>query len=71
MVSLYVTYRLEKDSAMTQATDVKASDASKSKEGIAFFLLAFVLFPALAVTIVGGYGFIVWIYQIFTGPPGA
>ncbi|UXI70599.1 periplasmic nitrate reductase, NapE protein [Tahibacter amnicola] len=35
-----------------------------------FLFLTVVLFPALAVAIVGGYGFAVWIFQIFTGPPG-
>ncbi|WP_369823021.1 periplasmic nitrate reductase, NapE protein [Rhizobacter sp. OV335] len=30
-----------------------------------------VIAPVLAVGIVGGYGFIVWIYQMFAGPPGS
>jgi nitrate reductase NapE len=29
-----------------------------------------VLAPVLAVAIVGGYGFIVWILQMIYGPPG-
>jgi nitrate reductase NapE len=29
-----------------------------------------VLAPALAVAIVGGWGFLVWIYQVIYGPPG-
>ena len=37
-------------------------------------LLVFVLFtvfvaPALAVAIVGGYGFAIWMYQLLSGPP--
>ena len=32
-------------------------------------LLAVVLFPVLSVAIVGGYGFLVWMYQIVIGPP--
>ncbi|MDX1552647.1 MAG: periplasmic nitrate reductase, NapE protein [Marinobacter sp.] len=33
------------------------------------FLIVF-LFPILSVAVVGGYGFIVWMSQILTGPPG-
>ena len=39
-------------------------------EIFAFFFLTAVLMPALAVATVGSYGLAVWIYQIFTGPPG-
>lgn len=34
-----------------------------------FLFLTIVMMPVLAVVVVGGYGFIVWIYQIFAGPP--
>ncbi len=37
----------------------------------AFLLLAVFLAPILAVAIVGGYGFIVWMSQLLLGPPGA
>lgn len=43
---------------------------SKRQELLTFFFLAAVLFPVLSVAIVGAYGLSVWIYQIFTGPPG-
>jgi periplasmic nitrate reductase NapE len=43
--------------------------ASKAEERRAFLLLAVVLAPVLSVAIVGGYGFLVWMYQIVTGPP--
>lgn len=43
--------------------------ASKGEERRAFVLLAVVLFPVLSVAVVGGYGFLVWMYQIVTGPP--
>ncbi|MGM0769185.1 MAG: periplasmic nitrate reductase, NapE protein [Pseudomonadota bacterium] len=33
------------------------------------FLIVF-LFPILAVVIVGGYGFLIWMSQVFMGPPG-
>ncbi|HBN51293.1 MAG: periplasmic nitrate reductase, NapE protein [Rhodospirillales bacterium] len=35
-----------------------------------FVLLAVVLAPVLAVALVGGLGFSIWIYQMFAGPPG-
>ncbi|MDX5373945.1 MAG: periplasmic nitrate reductase, NapE protein [Pseudomonadaceae bacterium] len=43
---------------------------SKAKETRLFLFLVVCLFPLLSVAIVGGYGFLVWILQIFTGPPG-
>ncbi|WP_078085224.1 periplasmic nitrate reductase, NapE protein [Microbulbifer mangrovi] len=42
----------------------------RRREGrLVLFILVF-LFPILAVAIVGGYGFIVWILQMIFGPPG-
>ncbi|MGU9956455.1 MAG: periplasmic nitrate reductase, NapE protein [Arenicellales bacterium WSBS_2016_MAG_OTU3] len=35
-----------------------------------FILLTVVLAPVLAVALVGGLGFSIWIFQIFSGPPG-
>jgi len=35
-----------------------------------FLLLTVVLAPVLAVAIVGGYGFVIWMYQLIAGPPG-
>ena len=42
----------------------------KADERATFFILAVVLAPVLAVAIVGGYGFVVWITQLLVGPPG-
>jgi nitrate reductase NapE len=39
-------------------------------EIFAFIVLAVLIWPVLAVGIVGGYGFIVWMLQIIFGPPG-
>jgi periplasmic nitrate reductase NapE len=44
--------------------------AGKRDEVRAFVLLAFVLAPVFAVMFVAGYGFLVWIFQMFAGPPG-
>jgi nitrate reductase NapE len=43
----------------------------KADERTTFILLAVVLAPVLAVAIVGGYGFSVWISQLIMGPPGS
>lgn len=43
---------------------------SKAQEWRAVFLVTLVILPATAVAVVGGYGFAVWIAQIFLGPPG-
>jgi nitrate reductase NapE len=36
----------------------------------AFLIVTAVLMPALTVATVGTYGLAVWVYQIFSGPPG-
>jgi periplasmic nitrate reductase NapE len=41
----------------------------RKRELLIFFFLLFGLMPALAVAVVGGYGFCVWMYQIIAGPP--
>jgi nitrate reductase NapE len=43
--------------------------AEQRRELAVFIFLTFVLAPILAVIIVAGYGFVVWIYQIIAGPP--
>ena len=42
----------------------------KKLEFRSFLLLGVVLAPVLAIAIVGGYGFVVWISQMLLGPPG-
>jgi nitrate reductase NapE len=43
---------------------------SKAMELKAFLLLAVVMAPVLAVIVVAGYGFLVWMFQLVAGPPG-
>lgn len=43
---------------------------SKKQELRAFLLLSVVLAPVLAVLVVSGYGFLVWMFQLVAGPPG-
>ncbi len=48
------------------------SGEKRALEWKSFFFIAVVLFPILSVAFVGGYGFIVWMLQVFFfGPPGA
>jgi nitrate reductase NapE len=41
----------------------------KNREFAVFFFLTFVLAPLVAVIIVAGFGFCVWMYQLIAGPP--
>jgi periplasmic nitrate reductase NapE len=41
----------------------------KKKERHAFLFLTAVVAPLFAVAIVGGYGLIIWLYQMLMGPP--
>lgn len=40
---------------------------TRAEEIRAFLFIAVIAAPLLAVAIVGGYGFFVWMYQLFTG----
>ena len=55
---------------MSNVNDV--DDAEKQTlEWKSFFFITVILFPILSVAFVGGYGFIVWMLQVFfLGPPG-
>ena len=44
--------------------------STKRNEIVAFAVLAVLIWPVLAVAFVGGYGFLVWMYQMAFGPPG-
>ena len=43
---------------------------SKRRELAVFLTTTLVLIPGAAVAVVGGYGLIIWIYQMIFGPPG-
>ena len=43
---------------------------ARRRELLAFLVLAFGIWPIVAVGVVGGYGFLVWMWQIVFGPPG-
>jgi len=48
----------------------RPADNLKWSERLLFVLLAVVIWPFIAVGVVAGWGFLVWIYYMFTGPPG-
>ena len=59
---------------MTQDTEQPAVASipakSRRREMLAFLVLAFGIWPIVAVGVVGGYGFLVWMTQLILGPPG-
>ena len=52
--------------------DTQAASGSlrKREEFRSWFFLTIVMAPVLAVLIVSGFGFLVWMYQLAAGPPG-
>ncbi|EPJ46752.1 MAG: hypothetical protein OFPII_18430 [Osedax symbiont Rs1] len=46
-------------------------DINRKDELKAFLLITVVLAPVLAVVIVSGFGFSIWISQLLMGPPGS
>jgi nitrate reductase NapE len=44
--------------------------STRQEEWRSFLFFTVVMAPALAVIFVGGYGFLIWVYQMFAGPPG-
>ncbi len=57
---------------MTRETIESTSTAPDRKsELLGFLFLTVVLAPVLAVAVVGGYGFVIWMFQLIAGPPGS
>lgn len=44
--------------------------AGRQRDLFAFLFLTVFLAPLLAVAVVGGFGFLIWIIQLIAGPPG-
>ena len=53
------------------ALNANTGQQGRRNELLLFLFITVVLFPVLSVLIVGGYGFGVWIWQMFSGPPTA
>jgi nitrate reductase NapE len=52
-------------------SNIESSDTTaRRRELFAFIILAVVIWPIVAVGVVGGYGFVVWMSQLIFGPPG-
>ncbi len=54
----------------TEEATAGARPPSRRAELTAFLVLAVVIWPAIAVAVVGGYGFLIWMSQLVFGPPG-
>lgn len=52
------------------ASDRNDQTITEKNELQLFLFLTVVLIPALAVAGIVAYGFFVWIFQMFAGPPG-
>jgi nitrate reductase NapE len=58
---------------MTKAGDdllPSPASADRRSELIVFGIIVGLLWPIIAVGVVGGYGFIIWMSQLVLGPPG-
>ena len=58
-------------STPAQPTSSPSPPSTREEEWRSFLFFTVVMAPVLAVMIVGGYGFLVWMYQLFAGPPQA
>jgi nitrate reductase NapE len=48
-----------------------AESSSKLREWMALLFVTVIIVPLLSIAVVGGYGFVVWMLQVFVlGPPG-
>jgi nitrate reductase NapE len=50
--------------------DQPVPPSTRRDEFIVFSIIAALIWPIVAVGIVGGYGFVVWMSQLVLGPPG-
>ena len=57
---------VSKDSGLRETTRPR----SRRDELIVFLIIAAFIWPVVAVGVVGGYGFLIWMSQLVLGPPG-
>jgi nitrate reductase NapE len=59
---------------MSDTADVDLQDPPRSptrrEEALVFLTLAVLIWPVIAVGVVGGFGFLIWMWQLVFGPPG-
>lgn len=48
----------------------RSVESLRRREWFLFLLLAVLIWPFIAVGVVSGWGLLVWIYHVLTGPPG-
>ncbi len=53
----------------SQSEEVAATPSTKMEELRSFLFLTIVMAPALTFLLIAGYGFLVWMYQLVSGPP--
>jgi nitrate reductase NapE len=58
------------EAAVAGAAVERTDPAVRRRELLAFVTLAIVIWPIIAVGLVGGFGFVVWMSQVILGPPG-
>ena len=58
------------ETAKTDHPEAASEKPTRRAEFAAFLTLAVLIWPIVAVGIVGGYGFLVWMSQLVLGPPG-
>ncbi|GAK45806.1 NapE component of periplasmic nitrate reductase [Tepidicaulis marinus] len=54
----------------SEEADGPPNIAERRREMLIFLALAFGIWPIVAVGVVGGFGFLVWMFQLIAGPPG-
>jgi nitrate reductase NapE len=59
-----------RDAPADTAHDKADARPSPRHEFIVFATIAALIWPVVAVSVVGGFGFIVWMSQLVFGPPG-
>ncbi|WP_404379247.1 periplasmic nitrate reductase, NapE protein [Caenispirillum salinarum] len=55
---------------MSTETETATKNQDRRREIFAFIFLAVLIWPVIAVGVVSGTGFVIWMYQSITGPPG-
>ena len=58
------------DVSNNEASPPGLLSTGRSAELIVFGIIAAFIWPVVAVSVVGGYGFLVWMSQLILGPPG-
>jgi nitrate reductase NapE len=57
-------------SAKREAGPDGAQGTGRRSEFVVFAIIAAFIWPIVAVGVVGGYGFLIWMSQLILGPPG-